>query len=111
MGVAENLTRFIIGLFILIALTLLFSSAASAQTDWDSSPYNWKNNENNWENNSSNWKNNPHNWKNSPHKYNNDRIIRDNQGRAKGYAMPKKDGGVNYYDLDGNRKRYKPGQN
>ena len=110
MSIAENLMKAIIGLLILIALTLLFSSAASAQTDWDSSPHNWKNSESNWENNSSNWKNSPDNWENSPHKHNNDRIIRDNEGKATGYAVPKDDGGTNYYDFEGNRKGYTPGQ-
>jgi hypothetical protein len=110
MAVTRKRMKRVFCLSILISITLLFSGAAFAQTDWDSSPHNWKNNESNWENNSSNWKNNPHNWDNSPHKYNNDRIIRDNQGRAKGYAVPKDDGGANYYDLDGNRQGYKPGQ-
>jgi hypothetical protein len=87
-----------------------FSGVAIAQTDWDSSPHNWKNSPYNWKNSPHNWRNNPHNWDNSPYKWNNDRIIRDNQGRAKGYAVPKEDGGVNYYDFDGNRKGYKPSQ-
>jgi hypothetical protein len=83
-------------LVILCAFLLFFFGVASARTGWDSSPYNWKNS--------------PHHWDNSPHKYNNDRIIRDNQGNATGYAVPKDDGGVNYYDLEGNRTGYKPGE-
>ena len=88
-----------------------FSGAAFAQTDWDSSPHNWQNSPHNWENSPYNWKNSPHNWDNSPYKWDNDRIIRDNQGKRKGYAVPKEDGGVNYYDFEGNRNGYKPGQN
>jgi hypothetical protein len=104
MSIAESLMKAIIVLLILVALTLLFSSAASAQTAWDSSPYNWKNSPHNWDNSS-------HNWDNSPHKWNNERIILDNQGRATGYVVPKKDGGVNYCDFKGNRTGYKAGQN
>ncbi len=95
----------------LFAVLLLFSGVAIAQTDWDSSPYNYKNSPYNYENSPYNYKNSPYNYDNSPYKYNNDRIIRDNKGRAKGYAVPKDDGGVNYYDFDGNRQGYKPRQN
>lgn len=83
-------------LAILLTLLLLLSGPAIAQTDWNSSPYNWKNNEMNWQNNSMNWNNNPMNWKNNPMNHNSDRIIRDNQGRAKRYAVPREDGGANY---------------
>jgi len=82
---------------VLFTFLLLFSGVAIAQSDWNSSPYNYKNS--------------PYNYENSPYKSYNDRIIRDNQGRAKGYAVPKEDGGTNYYDLKGNRKGYKPRQN
>ena len=96
---------------ILFTFLLLFSGVAIAQSDWNSSPYNYKNSPYNYENSPYNYKNSPYNYDNSPYKSNNDRIIRDNQGRAKGYAVPKEDGGTNYYDLKGNRKGYKPRQN
>ena len=98
-------------LAIAFVVLLLFSGAAVAQTDWNSSPYTWKNSPYNFDNSPHNFKNSPYNWDNSPYKWNNDRIIRDNQGRATGYAVPKEDGGVNYYDFDGNRRSYKPGEN
>ena len=98
-------------LAILFTFLLLFSGAAIAQTDSNSSPFNPKNSPFNPDNSSFNPKNSPFNPDNSQFKPNNDRIIRDNQGRATGYAVPKDDGGTNYYDLDGNRQGYKPGQN
>lgn len=97
-------------LAIVFTVLLIFSGAAIAQTDWNSSPYNWKNSPYNYENSPYNYKNSPYNYDNSPYKYNNDRIIRDNQGRAKGYGVPKEDGGVNYYDFHGKRRGYKPGE-
>lgn len=90
------------------AVMCLACSTASA-FDWDSSPYNWDNNQMNWENNTYNWENNPYNWDNSPHKYGNQRIIRDNQGNAMGYIVPKSSGGANLFDLDGNRQGYMSG--
>jgi hypothetical protein len=102
--------RLFFSLSILITLTFCFSGVAIAETDWDSSPYNGKNSPYTWENSSHNGKNSPHNRDNSPYKWDNDRIIRDNQGRTKGYAAPKSGGGVNYFDFDGNRRGYNPGQ-
>jgi hypothetical protein len=46
------------------------------------------------------------NMENNPININSDRIIRDSSGEATGYAVPKADGGVNYYDLQGNRQGY-----
>ena len=92
-----------------LACALLLSSPAPAQ-DWNSNPNNWKNSSINWENSSINWKNNPNTWKNSPMKWGNDRIVRDTEGNPQGYAVPKKDGGVNFFDLDGNRRGYLPAE-
>jgi len=91
--------------FILIFCVL--SDISQAQ-DWNSNPYNWQNSPYNFNNSSNNWQNNPNNWQNSPNKWGNDRIIRDNQGNPRGYAVPKADGGVNFFDQRGNRRGYLP---
>lgn len=91
----------------LLAAAALTAMPAAAQ-DWNSNPANWKNNPGNWQNSPSNWRNNPGNWENSPSRYGNDRIIRDNEGNARGYAVPKDDGGVNFFDFSGNRRGYLP---
>jgi hypothetical protein len=53
-----------------------------------------------------NWENNPMNYQNNPMNYNSDRIVRDNSGHAMGYAVPKPDSGVNYFDMQGHREGY-----
>jgi hypothetical protein len=78
--------------------------------DWSGSPNNWENSANNWDNSPSNWNNNPANWENSPNRYGNDRIIYDDRGNPSGYAVPKPSGGVNIFDLEGNRRGYTPVQ-
>lgn len=88
-------------------LGISLSTTAVAQ-DWNSSPNNWENSPNNWENSPNNWKNSPSNWENSPNRYGNERIIRDSDGNPAGYAVPKQDGGVNFYDNQGNRSGYLP---
>ncbi len=84
------------------------AAAGALANDWNSNPNNWRNSENNWENSSNNWNNSPNNWDNSPNRYGNERILRDAEGNAAGYAVPKDDGGVNFFDLQGNRKGYLP---
>ena len=102
----DTMKRLAIG----FAVLLLFSGAAVAQTDWNSSPYNWKNSPYNWENSPMNYENSPLNYENSPLKWNNERIIRDNQGKDTGlYCVPRSDGGYNIFDRGGNRQGYKPG--
>lgn len=91
---------------IVIALLAIAISFVHADDYWESSPYNWKNSTNNWDNTEYNWKNSPNNWDNSPNNYNSKTIIRNEQGKPTGYVVPKTDGGVNYYDLKGNRKGY-----
>jgi hypothetical protein len=78
--------------------------------NWKNSPDNWQNNSQNWQNNSDNWKNNPQNWKNSGDNYNNTNGIYDSNGNRVGYSVPRSDGGVNYFNSDGSRKGYQPGQ-
>ena len=87
-------------------LLILFCGFAHADGFWDSSPYNWENNSLNWDNSSFNWENNSLNWDNSPSNWNSNRIIRNTDGDATGYAVPKIDGGVNYFNLDGVREGY-----
>jgi len=92
---------------LVLLLGFSFANVVLAQ-DWNSSPNNWQNSPNNWKNSSSNWKNSPNNWQNSPNKWGNERIIRDDAGNPAGYAVPKRDGGVNFYDGQGNRQGYLP---
>ena len=79
-----------------IAYIYLFASSLvfAGVTSWEDSPNNWDNSINNWENSPNNW--------------NSDRIIRDNSGNAKGYAVPNSNGVINIYDLNGNRDGYVP---
>jgi len=95
-----------------IVTVLLLSSlplgVCAGGYSWENSPNNWENSPNNWENSSNNWENSPNNWENSPGNYLDDRTIRDSNGGAKGYAVPKADGGINFYDNDGNRTGYLP---
>lgn len=94
-------------------LTILFlfllCSASWAFTSYDNSPLNYDNSPMNYDNSPMNYKNSPMNYKNSPMNMNSKRIIRDERGNAKGYAVPKQNGGVNIFDLDGNREYYLPG--
>jgi len=83
---------------LILALTLtlsltIFNTICFAD-DWNSSP--------------NNWNNSPSNWDNSSNKYGNDRLMRDESGNVTGYAVPKSDGGVNFYNLNGERKGYLP---
>jgi len=89
-------------------LSLLFFSVHvfAGVTSWEDSPYNWENSEHNWDNSSNNWENSPNNWENNPNNWNSDRVIRDNDGNATGYAVPNSNGVTNIYDLDGNREGY-----
>ena len=93
-----------------IAYIYLFASSLvfAGVTSWEDSPNNWDNSINNWENSPNNWDNSPNNWENSPNNWNSDRIIRDNFGNAKGYAVPNSNGVINIYDLNGNRDGYVP---
>lgn len=78
--------------------------------DWQDSPINPRNSTVNPENTSIYWRNNPVNPANSPIFPNNPRTIRDNDGNAVGYAVPKAGGGVNYFDYNGNRIGYENGR-
>jgi hypothetical protein len=89
-----------------IAISMVIAGSLLAQ-DYNSSPYNYRNSENAYDNSPYKYENSPNNYRNQDH-YGNDRIIRDNEGNAEGYAVPKQDGGVNFFDMQGNRKGYLP---
>ena len=91
---------------LILALAIISSSVFAGVNSWEDSPYNWENSEHNWDNSSNNWKNSPNNWENNPNNWNSDRVIRDNDGNATGYAVPNSNGLINIYDLDGNREGY-----
>ena len=95
-------------MILLVLLVMLLVSIKARSEDWNSSPNNWNNSPSNWENSQSNWNNSPNNWSNSPNNFGNTRIIRDNNGNAQGYAVPKADGGVNLFNQNGTRKGYMP---
>lgn len=89
-----------------LAVLLPMGTVSADITSWNNSPYNYQNSEMNYKNSPMNYNNSPMNYENSPMNYNSERIIRDNSGRATGYAVPKSDGGVNYFDLHGHREGY-----
>jgi hypothetical protein len=94
--------------YILYLIVMFYAASNASAESWDDSPYNWNNSEDNWDNSSSNWDNNPNNWENNPSNWSSDRIIRDNNGDATGYAVPNSNGVTNIYNLDGNREGYIP---
>ena len=93
---------------LLLILSVVPAITFAGVTSWENSPNNWDNSIHNWENSSNNWENSPNNWENSPNNWNSDRIIRDNNGDATGYAVPNSNGTINIYDFDGNREGYIP---
>ncbi|MSQ68900.1 MAG: hypothetical protein EXR83_12060 [Gammaproteobacteria bacterium] len=91
-----------------VVLFALITSAAAVAGDYNSSPNNYENSPHNFENSSANYNNSPHNFDNSPNKYGNDRLTHDNAGNVTGYAVPKDNGGVNFFDPHGDRTGYLP---
>ena len=91
---------------LILIVAIISSSVFAGVTSWEDSPNNWENSEHNWDNSSNNWDNSPNNWENNPNNWNSDRVIRDNDGNATGYAVPNSNGVTNIYDLDGNREGY-----
>ncbi|MCA3277292.1 MAG: hypothetical protein ING26_17405 [Roseomonas sp.] len=99
----------VIRIAVLLSALMTTPQLAPAQVmDWASSPFNWQNSPQNWDNSPLNWRNSPNNWENSPQRFGNDRIIRGPTGSPEGYAVPRQDGGVNFFGLDGNRRGYLP---
>jgi hypothetical protein len=56
-----------------------------------------------------NYKNSPYNYKNSPYNLNSSNGIYDEDGERQGYAVRRSDGGVNFFNDEGNRTGYMPG--
>jgi hypothetical protein len=83
---------------------------ANSPQNWRNSPQNWNNNPQNWANSPQNWKNNPQNWQNNPDNYNSTNGIYDRSGNRLGYVVPRENGAVNYFNNDGTRRAYQPGQ-
>jgi hypothetical protein len=77
--------------------------------DFNNNPNNFNNSPLNFENSPDNFKNSPNNFENSPNRFGNDNIVRDNEGNAIGYEVEKRDGGVNFFNLSGERQGYKAG--
>ena len=82
---------------------------ANSPQNWRNSPDNWQNSSQNWQNSSQNWKNSPQNWQNSANNYNRANGIYDSNGNRTGYRVPSANGGVNYFNNDGSRRGYHPG--
>jgi hypothetical protein len=82
---------------------------ANSPQNWRNNPDNWQNSSQNWQNSSQNWKNSPQNWQNSANNYNNANGIYDSNGNRIGYRVPSANGGVNYFNNDGSRRGYQPG--
>ena len=96
-------------IFISLILSLISSISIADSTDFNNNPLNYNNSPLNFENSPNNFQNSPNNFENSPNRYGNENIIRDNQGNAVGYEVEKSDGGVNYFNLNGERQGYKAG--
>jgi hypothetical protein len=95
--------------FWLIAIaTIMYPYLAVAQ-NYNSSPYNYRNSPYNYENSPYNYKNSPYNYKNSPYNLNSSNGIYDEDGERQGYAVRRHDGGVNFFNDEGNRTGYMPG--
>ena len=67
----------------------------------DSNPYSAANNPYSAQNNPYSTNNNQYSSENNRYNTNNTRIIRNGSGEAMGYAVPRSDGGTNYYSYDG----------
>lgn len=99
---------------VLIGVTfLVVNNNALSQVGYgDNNPYanspnNYANSPNNYANSPNNYENAPNNYENNPYNTNSNRIIRDNDGQATGYAVPRADGGVNYFNSNGGRSGYR----
>jgi hypothetical protein len=82
---------------------------ANSPQNWRNNPDNWQNSPQNWQNSSQNWKNSPQNWQNNGNNYNSTNGIYDRNGNRIGYGVPSANGGVNYFNNDGSRSGYQPG--
>jgi hypothetical protein len=93
-----------------------YRRGSAASQNWANNPQNWRNNPQNWQNSSQNWRNtsqdwqnSPQNWQNSGNNYNNANGVYDRNGNRAGYAVPTPNGGANYFNNNGARSGYQPG--
>lgn len=88
-----------------LVLTAIFAYTAHADTPWEDSPVNWRNSPYNYENSPLNFLNSPKNHVNAEGHLGRLNIV-NMIGSVTGYAIVKRDGGINYFDNDGVRIGY-----
>ena len=95
------------------AILLLYDSVAKAQylQNFNNSPNNFNNSPYNFNNSPYNFNNSPNNFNNSPNNFGATNGIYSTDGVRQGYTVPRPDGGINYFDNNGNHLGYTPGQN
>lgn len=69
-------------------------------------PYLYKNSKFNFDNSKFNFDNSKFNYKNNPYSLKNNRIIRNLDGDPVGFVVPKKNQGLNVFDIDGDLLGY-----
>ena len=95
----------------MLSVTFVCTFCFAQTYDRNNSPssQNWANAPQNWQNSSQNWKNSSQNWQNSANQYDNTNGIYDSNGNRTGYSVPTANGGINYFNNDGSRRGYRPG--
>jgi hypothetical protein len=90
-----------------VLAVVFFSTVAIAQSTlpWEVSPYNWRNSPYNYDNSAANFLNSPYNVANREGQRGRINIV-NLLGIVTGYAVIKKDGGINYFDNEGKRLGY-----
>ena len=101
-----NKTFITILLLIVIYLSAWWASISYADSIFDSSPMNFDNSILNFDNSMLNYENSILNFENSPMNYDSHRIIRSPEGEVLGYGVPKQNGGMNIYNINGDRIGY-----
>ena len=76
---------------------------------YNNSPYNYNNSPYNYENSPYNYKNSPNNYNNSQYNMNSNNGVYNSNGDRMGYGVRKSDGGINYFNNDGERTGYQSG--
>ncbi len=89
----------------IVICTFLTFPAYAVAIPWEDSPNNWRNSRYNMENSAYNFANSPKNFENTEGKRGRLNIL-NSLGIVIGYAIRKKDGGINYFDSDGVRIGY-----
>lgn len=89
----------------IVLVGLVGVSSAAAEVPWEASPYNWPNSPYNFENSPNNFANSIKNFQNAEGRRGRLNIV-NSLGVVTGYAIVKRDGGINYFDSDGDRIGY-----